>query len=127
MESHQTKNILIIDDEPHIRLALRYIFEKQGYQVAEAVDGESALQHTLASTPDLIVLDVMMPGMTGFEVAKKIRQMDHLSDTAIIFLTAKGTDQDKMVGLNSGGEIYLTKPFDNDELVAMVSEVLEFG
>ncbi|MBL7818166.1 MAG: response regulator [Saprospiraceae bacterium] len=119
--------ILLVDDEPNILIALEFLFEQEGYLVQKAFDGVQALDKLTSFNPNIIVLDVMMPGLDGFEVAKRIRMMDGFDDVRIIFLTAKGTQQDKRNGYGSGGEVYLTKPFDNEELVRTVNEVVEFG
>lgn len=118
------KKILIVDDEPNIVLALRYLLEEEGFQVSYCYDGETALRMLTEFIPDLVVLDVMMPGMDGYSVAKFIRNQEVLDKSLIIFLTAKGTTQDKMEGYDSGAEVYIVKPFDNDEFVARVHEVL---
>jgi DNA-binding response OmpR family regulator len=122
----QTK-ILVVDDEPNIALALEFLMEKQGFEVKKAYNGKQALESLIDFQADIIILDVMMPGMDGFEVAKKIRKNQDLADSHIIFLTAKGTTSDKMAGYQSGAEIYLTKPFDNEELVNTINEVITFG
>jgi len=119
--------VLLVDDEPHILTALEFLVETAGYQVRKAREGKEALRLAKDFLPDIIVLDVMMPGMDGFEVAKHIRQMPELEDARIVFLTAKGTMQDRAQGYSSGGEVYLTKPFDNDQLLTIINEVLEFG
>ncbi len=118
------KKILIVDDEPNIVLALRYLLEEEGFQVSYCYDGETALRMLTEFIPDLVVLDIMMPGMDGYSVAKFIRNQEVLDKSLIIFLTAKGTTQDKMEGYDSGAEVYIVKPFDNDEFVARVHEVL---
>lgn len=125
MES--TTKILLVDDEPNILIALEFLFEQEGYIVETAFDGIQALEKLLLFRPSIIVLDVMMPGLDGFEVAKRIRMMDGFDDVRIVFLTAKGTAQDKRKGYGSGGEVYITKPFDNNELLRTVSEVVEYG
>lgn len=122
--SHTSKKIMIVDDEPNIVLALKFLMEEEGFDVSCYYDGESAVENVIKIIPDLIILDVMMPGRDGFSVAKYIRNQPILENTAIIFLTAKGTSQDKMEGYNSGAESYMVKPFDNDEIVAKVYEVL---
>jgi DNA-binding response OmpR family regulator len=119
--------VLLVDDEPHILTALEFLVETAGYQVRKAAEGEEALRLAADFLPDIIVLDVMMPGMDGFELARHIRQMPELEDARIVFLTAKGTVQDRAQGYSSGGEVYLTKPFDNDQLLTIINEVLEFG
>ena len=115
---------MIVDDEPNIVLALKYLMEEEGFDVFCFYDGESAVENVVKVVPDLIILDVMMPGRDGFSVAKFIRNQETLDHTAIIFLTAKGTSQDKMEGYDSGAESYIVKPFDNEEIVSKVHEVL---
>jgi DNA-binding response OmpR family regulator len=121
----QNFKILLVDDEPNILLALEFLMSQQGYRLAKASSGEEALEILPAFRPDLVILDVMMPGIDGFEVAIKIRSSDKYNNLSIIFLTAKGTAEDKLRGYGSGGEVYLTKPFDNDELVNTVNEIFE--
>lgn len=127
MTKYPEKKILLVDDEPNIVLALEFLMNKEGFRVSKAFDGPSALELAKQECPDLVILDVMMPGMDGFEVARHLRETDTLEGTSILFLTAKGTPSDKLEGYSSGGEVYLTKPFDNDELVETVRELLEFG
>lgn len=127
MDKHKLIKILLVDDEPNILIALEFLFEQEGYIVQKAYNGHQAIDKATAFRPDIMVLDVMMPGLDGFEVARRLRNMPHFEDLRIVFLTAKGTAHDRMKGYSSGGEIYLTKPFDNDELVRTVSEVVEFG
>lgn len=122
--SQTSKKIMIVDDEPNIVLALKYLMEEEGFDVQCYYDGDTAVENVTKVIPDLIILDVMMPGKDGFSVAKYIRNQPELENTAIIFLTAKGTSQDKMEGYGSGAESYIVKPFDNDEIVARVHEVL---
>ena len=122
--SQASKKIMIVDDEPNIVLALKYLMEEEGFDVQCYYDGDTAVENVTKVIPDLIILDVMMPGKDGFSVAKYIRNQPALENTAIIFLTAKGTSQDKMEGYDSGAESYIVKPFDNDEIVARVHEVL---
>lgn len=119
--------ILLVDDEPNILIALEFLFEQEGYIVEKAFDGIQALEKLVSFSPSIIVLDVMMPGLDGFEVARRIRMMEGFDEVRIVFLTAKGTTQDKRKGYGSGGEVYITKPFDNDELLRTVNEVVEYG
>lgn len=119
--------ILIVDDEPNIVLALRYLMEGEGYQTNYCYDGETALELVTKIIPDLVILDVMMPGLDGFSVAKQIRNQTILDNTSIIFLTAKGTSADKIEGYDSGAESYIVKPFDNDEILEKVKEVLSLN
>lgn len=125
-EAQHTK-ILLVDDEPNILTALEFLFEEEGYVVEKAFDGLQALEKVHIFRPQVIILDVMMPNLDGFEVAKRIRMMQGFEDVRILFLTAKGTPQDKMKGYSAGGEVYITKPFNNEEVVRMVNEAVEFG
>ena len=122
-ENLQNK-ILLVDDEPNILTALSFLFEKEGYIVENAVDGDEAIEKSRTFQPNIIILDVMMPHLNGFEAAKKIRQIPSMDYTPIFFLTAKGSYNDKMKGYESGGEYYITKPFDNDHLIRLVNEIL---
>jgi len=118
-------NILLVDDEPNILIALSFLMEQEGHQVQTATNGQAALSTLEAFIPNVVILDIMMPGIDGFEVARQIRQNSSLQDTHIIFLTAKGAKEDRREGYKNGGEIYLTKPFDNDELIECVNYALE--
>ena len=124
---NEPKRVLLVDDEPNILLAIEFLLKKEGYIIEKAFDGQQALKVAASFRPDIIVLDVMMPELNGFEVAQRIRNTPDMEDVRIIFLTAKGTPNDKMTGYSSGGEVYLIKPFDNDELVRIVNELIEFG
>lgn len=121
------KKVLLVDDEPNILVAIEFLLTKEGYSVQKAFDGHQALQKADAFRPDIIILDVMMPGFNGFEVARRIRNIEGNEEVRIIFLTARGTHEDKMKGYSTGGEYYLTKPFDNEELIEIVNELVEFG
>jgi DNA-binding response OmpR family regulator len=125
--SNKPARILLVDDEPNILLAIEFLLKKEGYIIQKAFDGQQALDAVVSFRPDIVVLDVMMPEFDGFEVARRIRNMPDIEDVRIIFLTAKGTETDKTTGYVSGGEVYLIKPFDNDELVSVINEVVEFG
>jgi DNA-binding response OmpR family regulator len=125
-DKSQTK-VLLVDDEPNILVALEFLLRQEGYQVFKAENGEQALRLMAAEKPRIVVLDVMMPGMDGFEVARQIRQDERFELASIIFLTAKSTQKDRFDGYASGGEIYIAKPFDNDMLINSINEVVEFG
>ena len=126
-QSADSAKILIVDDEPNIVLAIDFLLQREGYHTEKAYDGLQALEKVVDFQPDIVILDVMMPGMNGFELGQKIRQMPLLEQTKIIFLTAKGTMNDKQTGYASGAEVYMIKPFDNDELVATVNEMMAYG
>jgi DNA-binding response OmpR family regulator len=115
------KKILIVDDEPTLVATLRYNLEREGYAVVEAVDGESALAAARAEHPDLVVLDIMLPGLDGLDVCRILRK-----DTSvpILMLTAKVEEVDKVVGLELGADDYVSKPFSMRELLARVRALL---
>jgi DNA-binding response OmpR family regulator len=117
--------ILIVEDEPNMVAGLRDNFEFEGYEVVTAYDGEQGLQRALSEAPDLIVLDVMMPKMSGLEVCKQLKAKR--SSIPIIMLTARGQEVDKVVGLELGADDYVTKPFSIRELIARVKAVLRRG
>lgn len=127
MNSRANTKILLVDDEPNILVALEFLINREGYQVYKAQNGDEALDIMQEVTPDIAVLDVMMPGMDGFELARWIRTRPEMEHTRVIFLTAKGTQEDRFKGYANGGEVYLTKPFDNSEVITIINEVLEFG
>lgn len=117
-------NILIIDDEQEIREWLCFDLNLNGYTTNFATDGINGLQKAQASKYDLIILDVMMPKMDGFEVCKNMRKNPSTKDVPIILLTAKGTIDDKITGFNSGADDYLVKPFDIQELMVRMRALL---
>jgi DNA-binding response OmpR family regulator len=127
MKVKKLTKVLLVDDEPHILVALEFLLQKEGYQVTKATNGEEALNIMEQLVPDVLILDVMMPGMDGFEVARIVRSTPTLENTRIIFLTAKGTQADRFEGYSNGAEVYLTKPFENNDLICTINEVVEFG
>jgi two-component system, OmpR family, response regulator len=114
--------ILIVDDDPRLRDLVRLALERAGYAVITAADGQSALTRAAREAPDLIVLDVGLPEMTGFEACRRIRAR---SDVPILFLTALDDEIDRVVGLELGADDYVTKPFSPRELVARVGAILK--
>jgi len=121
------KLILVIEDDPDILELLQYNLGKEGYRVAIAEDGERGLKEAIQQTPDMIVLDIMLPGIDGLEVCKRLRQNANTSKIPIIMLTAKGEESDVVVGLELGADDYLTKPFSPRELIARMRAVLRRG
>ena len=115
------KRILVVEDEDVIRETLRYNLAREGYQVIEAATGPDALSRARAERPDLILLDVMLPGLSGLEVCRVLRRE---SSTPILMLTARGTEVDKVVGLQLGADDYVTKPFSFNELLARITALL---
>jgi DNA-binding response OmpR family regulator len=118
------ERILAVDDEPRYLEIIRFNLEAAGYRVATAASGEEALDGVAAGEPDLIVLDVMLPGLDGFEVCSLVRER---SSCPIIMLTAKGAEEDKVRGLRLGADDYVTKPFSAQELLARVEAVLRWA
>ncbi|HEX9719356.1 MAG TPA: response regulator [Ramlibacter sp.] len=113
------------DDEPNIVISLEYLLRREGHEVIAAYDGRQALDAVARERPDLILLDVMMPLKTGFEVCQHLRATTAFHDIPIIMLTARGRDTDVARGLALGADAYLTKPFSTRELIAKVAELLE--
>ena len=113
--------ILVVDDEKIIAKGLKFSLEKEGFEVSVAYDGEEALQLFYEQKPELVVLDLMLPIVDGFEVCRRLRKTD---DTPIIMLTARGEDIDKILGLELGADDYVTKPFNPRELVARIKAIL---
>jgi two-component system alkaline phosphatase synthesis response regulator PhoP/two-component system response regulator VicR len=120
----QGKKILAVDDERHIVRLIQVNLERAGYQVSTAFDGNEALKKVEADKPDLIVLDVMMPRMDGFEVLKRLQANPETREIPIVMLTAKAQDADVFRGWSSGVSAYLTKPFNPLELVTFVRRIL---
>lgn len=118
------QKILIADDEPNILISLEFLMKREGYTVVLARDGQEALSVIAGERPDLVLLDVMMPIKTGFDVCHEVRANDALKDTLILMLTAKGRDTDVAKGLALGANAYMTKPFSTKELVQKVQELL---
>ena len=117
--------VLIADDEPNILVTLEYLMKREGYEVVLARDGDEALAAVLSQQPALVLLDVMMPKKSGFEVCQALRAIDAVKDTLVLMLTAKGRDTDIAKGLGSGADAYMTKPFSTRELVEKVRSMLE--
>jgi len=115
------RTILVVDDEPHIVEAVSMNLELEGYQISCASNGHEALQRLTEDLPNLVILDVMMPEMDGFETLKEIRE---ISTVPVIMLTVKGEETDKIKGLNLGADDYITKPFSPQELVSRLKAVL---
>ena len=116
--------VLVIDDEAPIRLLCRVNLEAEKMDVIEAADGPSGLDQARAEHPDVILLDVMMPGLDGWKVAEQLLEDDHTSDILIIFLTARAEFRDRAKGLDIGGIDYVTKPFNPLDLAPLVRDLL---
>lgn len=117
--------LLIADDEPNILISLEYLMKREGFEVLVARDGEEALVLLREHRPRLVLLDVMMPKKSGFEVCQELRADEALRDTLVLMLTAKGRDTDVAKGLGVGADAYMTKPFSTKELVQKVRGLLD--
>ncbi|RIX42497.1 MAG: response regulator [Rhodocyclales bacterium GT-UBC] len=118
------KKILIVDDEPNIVISLEFLMKKEGFEVAVAADGDEAMAKVASFDPDLILLDVMMPKKSGFEVCEALRANPPRPDLLIVMLTAKGRDTEVAKGLAIGADAYVTKPFSTKDLVVRVKGML---
>ncbi|WP_116788169.1 response regulator transcription factor [Flavobacterium psychrotrophum] len=118
------KKILIVDDEPNIVMSLEYTFRKNNFEVFIARDGQEALDILKTECPDMIILDVMMPMVDGYATLEQIKKDERLTDTKVIFLSAKNKESDIEKGLSLGANLYMTKPFSIKKLVEQVNELL---
>ncbi|MBO9533833.1 MAG: response regulator transcription factor [Solirubrobacteraceae bacterium] len=114
-------HVLVVDDEPDVRSLVRLLLERAGYHVSEAVDGRAALRHIFSEVPDLVLLDVTMPDIDGWQTLQRIRDV---TDVPVIMLTAASTELEKVRGLKSGADDYVTKPFGRQELLARIDAIL---
>ena len=124
MMAERVPRVLVIDDEPPIRLLCRVNLEAEGMEVLEASDGPTGLEKARNEEPDVVLLDVMMPGLDGWQVAEQLLQDDRTKEIPIIFLTARAEFRDRARGLDIGGIDYVTKPFNPLELAPLVRELL---
>jgi DNA-binding response OmpR family regulator len=122
-----SKKILIADDEPSIVAAVEFLLQRSGYEVHVARDGDEALKLVEATLPDLVLLDVMMPVKSGYDVCKRIRERSDWRHIKIIMLSAKGRDAEVSKGLSVGADVYVTKPFSTRELMAKIKGLLVEG
>lgn len=119
-----SRRILIVDDEPNIVISLEYLMKREGYETAVAGDGEAALASLAERAPDLVILDVMLPKLNGFEVCRQIRADPRWRGVRVLMLTARGRDTEVAKGLGVGADAYVTKPFSTKDLVALVKHLL---
>ena len=118
------KRILVIEDENHISQLLKFILEKNGFDVLQCYNGRDGIENARKEIPNLIVLDVMMPSMDGFEVAKKLGSIPETKSIPIIMLSSAAQFKDKVRGLESGAIDYIIKPFDKNELVEKIKKII---
>jgi len=121
------RKILIADDEPNIVAAIEFLLEQSGFEVHIAHDGDRALELVEACLPDLVLLDVMMPKKSGYEVCRRMRERADWRHIKIVMLSAKGRDAEVAKGLTVGADLYITKPFSTRELMARIKGLLEPG
>lgn len=119
-----SKTVLIADDEPNIVISLEFLLEQAGYQVMVAHDGQEALDAIRRQAPDLVLLDVMLPRLSGFDVCQKIRENPDWQGMRVVMLTAKGREVEVSKGLALGADAYITKPFSTQELLAEIATQL---
>ncbi len=117
--------ILIVEDEPDIRDTLSYNFEKEGFEVLSSPNGKSALKLLESNEPNIVILDLMLPDMSGLDICRQIKNDKKLSDTSIIMLTAKSEEVDRIVGFELGADDYVTKPFSIRELILRVKVLIK--
>lgn len=118
------KTILVAEDEPALAEIIEYLLSEAGYRVLLARDGDEAVAYLDDQQPDLFLLDVMMPGRDGFEVAREIRMHPRFEEAHILFLSARSDEASRRKGYADGAEQYITKPFDNDDLLDRIEELL---
>ena len=118
------QRVLIVDDEPNIVLSLQFLLDREGYEVAVARDGEDALASAARTPPDLVVLDLMLPGIDGYEVCRRLRAAPSTAGAKIVLVTARGREAERVRGLEEGADAYVTKPFSTRELMAIVARFL---
>ena len=120
-----SKRVLIVDDEPNIVISLEFLMKREGFAVSVARDGEEALERIRAERPDLVILDVMMPKLNGFEVCETVRADPQLAGIRILMLTAKGRETEMRKGISLGADAYIAKPFSTRDLVDRVKSLLD--
>jgi CheY-like chemotaxis protein len=119
------KRVLVVDDDDLVLIAIQELLTPQGFAVTAVSNGPEALEKVSAGQFDLVILDVSMPEMTGFEVCQRIRQMDSYAETPILMLTARSGEEDRQRGMEAGANLYLPKPISPKRLIALVEEALK--
>ena len=122
-----SKKVLVVDDEPNIVAALEFLLEKQGYRVKVAANGEEALEQLDAFGPDLVLLDVMVPKLSGYEICQRMRTEPRWRGIKIVMLSARGREVEISKGMSLGADLYVTKPFSSADLVATIRDLLSGG
>jgi DNA-binding response OmpR family regulator len=122
-----TKRVLLAEDEPNIVESLTFLLERAGFEVGVESDGRQALESVLANVPDVLVLDVMLPELDGYEILRRLRADHRAESLPVLMLTAKGQREDRETALECGADLFITKPFANAELVAAVERLAAQG
>lgn len=118
-----TKRVLLAEDEPNIVESLTFLLERAGFAVRVETDGRQALDAAISDAPDVLVLDVMLPGLDGYEILRQLRANQRAGRTPVIMLTAKGQREDRETAIASGADLFITKPFANSEIIAAVKRL----
>ncbi|MBN2062631.1 MAG: response regulator [Deltaproteobacteria bacterium] len=118
------KRILIVDDDEMVLIAVNELLKQEGYEVDPVSSGSEAIEKLGQGTYDLIMLDIIMPEMDGFELCRKIREMDTNKETPVVFLSAKNQDKDRVAGMEAGANLFLSKPISPDKLLSIISDTL---
>jgi DNA-binding response OmpR family regulator len=118
-----SKRILIVEDEPNITVSLSFLLEREGFEVMSETDGGKALDSIATLKPDLVILDVMLPNKSGFDIARELRQANQIDSTRILMLTAKGQAKDRQAAEDAGVDKFMTKPFSNRDVISTVHEL----
>lgn len=121
------KRIVLAEDEPHIVESLTFLLERAGFDVASEANGRQALETVLADRPDVLVLDVMLPGLDGYEILRQLRADGRTENLPVLMLTAKGQREDRETALDCGADLFITKPFANAEIIDAVKRLAETG
>ena len=119
------KRVLLAEDEPNIVESLVFLLERAGFDVASEMNGQAALDAALADPPDVMILDVMLPGLDGFEILRRLRADRGCQDLPVLMLTAKGQREDREAALDGGANLFITKPFSNSAVIAAVTRLAE--
>lgn len=120
-----SRRVLLAEDEPNIVESLTFLLERSGFEVAAETDGARALAAVQENPPDVLVLDVMLPGMDGLQILRSLREDPRCAHVPVLMLTAKGQREDRENALNTGANLFVTKPFSNAELIAAVKQLAE--
>ena len=122
---NDSKKILVVDDDPYILMSLEFLMKKNGYEVMVARNGTEALDLVEKQLPDIVLLDIMMPDVDGYEICRHIKKANRLKHTKVVFMSAKSKEADIQKGYDLGASLYITKPFSTRELVKKVNELLQ--